>query len=79
MQPIPKPFKRSAVELREFIQNVESTYEVVPSNYSLLCKFVYAQIGGEAKAKLLARTLFSRSLLSRESVCLRTCLICRVS
>jgi len=54
---IPKPFKGNPLELREFIQNVEATYEVIdPSDYSLLLKFVCANIGGEAKTKLLSRT-----------------------
>jgi len=57
MQLIPKQFTGNPVELREFIQNVEATYEVVePANYSLLFKFVCTKIGGEAKTKSLART-----------------------
>jgi hypothetical protein len=57
VQLIPKPFNGNPLELREFIQNVEATYEVVePSDYSLLLKFVCAKIGGEAKTKLLSRT-----------------------
>ena len=57
MQFIPKPFTGNPVELREFIQNVEAAYEVVELfNYAFLLKFVCAKIGGEAKAKLLART-----------------------
>ena len=57
MQLIPKQFTGNTVELREFIQNVEAAYEAVePSHYSLLFKFVFAKIGGEAKTKLLART-----------------------
>ena len=57
MQLIPKPFSGNPLELREFIQNVEATYEVVePSNHSLLLKFVYVKIGGEAKTKLLSRS-----------------------
>jgi hypothetical protein len=57
MQLIPKAFIGNPVELHEFIQNVEATYETVePSSYSLLFKFVCAKIGGEAKTKLLART-----------------------
>jgi hypothetical protein len=52
-----KPFNGNALELREIIQNVEATYEVVdPSDYSLLLKFVCAKIGGESKIKLLSRT-----------------------
>jgi len=57
VQLIPKSFNGNPLELREFIQNVEATYEVVdPSDYSLLLKFVCAKIGGEAKTKLLSRT-----------------------
>jgi hypothetical protein len=57
VQLIPKPFNGNPLDLREFIQNVEATYEVVdPSDYSLLLKFVCAKIGGEAKTKLLSRT-----------------------
>jgi hypothetical protein len=57
IQLIPKSFMGNPAELREFIQNVETAYEVVePSNYSLLFKFICAKIGGEAKSKLLART-----------------------
>jgi hypothetical protein len=57
IQLIPKPFDGNPSELREFIQNVESTYEVVdPRDYELLFKFVCAKVAGEAKTKLLART-----------------------
>jgi hypothetical protein len=57
VQLIPKSFNGNPLELREFIQNVEATYEVVdPADYSLLLKFVCAKIGGEAKTKLLSRT-----------------------
>jgi hypothetical protein len=57
VQLIPKFFNGNPLELREFIQNVESAYEVVdPLDYSLLLKFVQAKIGGEAETKLLART-----------------------
>jgi hypothetical protein len=57
VQLIPKPFNGNHLKLRECIQNVEATYEVVdPSYYSLLLKFVCAKIGGEAKIKLLSRT-----------------------
>ena len=57
MHLIPKQFIGYPVELREFSQNMEAAYEVVePSHYSLQCKFVCANIGGEAKTKLLART-----------------------
>jgi len=56
IQLIPKPFDGNPTELREFIQNVESTYEVVnPLDYELLFKFVCAKVAGEAKTKLLAR------------------------
>jgi hypothetical protein len=56
VQLIPKSFNGNPLELREFIQNVESAYEVVdPLDYSLLLKFVQAKIGGEAKTELLAR------------------------
>jgi hypothetical protein len=59
-QLIPKSFNGNPQELREFIQNVESAYEVVdPIDYSLLLKFVCAKIGGEAKTKLLSRTHLS--------------------
>jgi hypothetical protein len=57
VQLIPKFFNGSLHELREFIQNVESAYEVVdPIDYSLLLKFICAKIGGEAKTKLLSHT-----------------------
>jgi len=57
VQLIPKPFKGISLELREFIQNVEATYEVEdPSDYSLILKFVCTKIGGEAKTKVLSRT-----------------------
>jgi hypothetical protein len=57
IQLISKPFNGNPVELREFIQNVESAYEIVdPSQHNLLFKFVCAKIGGEAKTKLLSRT-----------------------
>jgi hypothetical protein len=50
IQLIPKPFDGNPTELREFIQNVESTYEVVdPLDYELLFKFVCAKVAGEAK------------------------------
>jgi hypothetical protein len=54
---IPKPFDGNPTELREFIQNVESTYELVdPLDHELLFKFVCAKVTGEAKTKLLTRT-----------------------
>jgi hypothetical protein len=57
VQLIPKFFNGNPLELREFIQNVESAYEVVdPIDYNLLLKFVCAKIGGKAKTKLLSRT-----------------------
>lgn len=57
VQFIPKPFNRNPLELREFIRNVEATFEVVePSNHSLLLKYVYAKIGEEGKTKLLSQT-----------------------
>ena len=57
VQLIPKSFTGNPVEMREFIQIVEAAYEVVePLNYSVLFKFVCPKIGGEAKAKILART-----------------------
>ena len=57
IQLIPKPIDGNPLELREFIQNVESTYEVAdPQNYELIFKFVCAKVAGEAKTKLLART-----------------------
>ena len=57
VQLMPKPFSGNPLELREFIQNVEATCEVVElSNYSLLFKFVCAKIGGGVKRKLLSRT-----------------------
>ena len=57
VQLIPKSFNGNPLELREFIQNIEATYEVVePSDYSLLLKFVCAKIGREAKTKLLSHT-----------------------
>jgi hypothetical protein len=50
---IPKSFIGNPLELREFILNVEATYEVAdPADYSLLLKFVCVKIGGEAKTKL---------------------------
>jgi hypothetical protein len=40
----PKVFNGNPLELREFIQNVEATYEVVdPADYSLLLKLVCAK------------------------------------
>jgi hypothetical protein len=57
IQLIPRFFNGNPLELREFIQNVESSYEVVdPIDYNLLLKFVCAKIGGEAKTILLSRT-----------------------
>jgi hypothetical protein len=54
---IPKAFNGNPQELREFIQNVESAYEVIdPVENGLLLKFVCAKIGGEAKTILLSRT-----------------------
>jgi hypothetical protein len=56
VQLVLKPFNVNSLELREFIQNVEATYEVVePSNHNLLFTFVCGKIGGEAKTKLLSR------------------------
>jgi len=57
IQLIPKPFDGNPIELPEFIQNVESRYEIVdPLDYELLFKFVCAKFAGKAKTKLLART-----------------------
>jgi len=57
VQLIPKFFNGNLFELREFIQNVESTYEVAdPIDYNLLLKSVCAKIGGETKSKLLSCT-----------------------
>jgi hypothetical protein len=57
IQLIPKPFNGNPTELCEFIQNVESTYEVAdPLDYELLFKFVCAKVAGEVKTKLLAGT-----------------------
>jgi hypothetical protein len=57
IQLIPRQFEGNPSELRQFILNVESTYEVVhPLDSELLFKFVCAKIRGEAKTKLLART-----------------------
>jgi hypothetical protein len=57
VQLIPKAFDGNPAELREFIQNVESTYEVVnPLDYDLLLKFICAKVVGKTKSKLLART-----------------------
>ena len=57
IQLIPKPFDGNPAELRQFIQNVVSAYEVLdPQDYELLFKFVCAKVAGEAKTKLLART-----------------------
>lgn len=54
---IPKSLNWITLELREFIQNIEATNEVVnSSDYSLLLKFVCAKIGREAKTKLLSHT-----------------------
>jgi hypothetical protein len=54
VQLISKYLTGNLVELREFIKNVEATYEVVElSHYHLLN--LCAKIG-EAKTKLLART-----------------------
>jgi hypothetical protein len=54
---IPRSFDGNPAELREFIQNVESTYDIVnPLDFELLFKFVCAKIAGEAKTKLLTRT-----------------------
>jgi hypothetical protein len=56
IQMIPKPFDGNPTELHEFVQNVQSTYEVVdPLDHELLFKFVCAKVACEAKSKLLAR------------------------
>jgi hypothetical protein len=39
MQLIPKPFNGNPLDLMEFIQNVEATYEVIdPSDYRMLLR-----------------------------------------
>jgi hypothetical protein len=56
VQLIPKSFNGNPLKLREIIQNVETTYEVVDlADYSLLLKVMCAKIA-EAKTKLLSRT-----------------------
>jgi hypothetical protein len=42
-------FNGNPQELREFVENVESAYEVIdPIDQSILLKFISAKIGGEA-------------------------------
>jgi len=54
------PFDGNPLELREFIQNVEATCEVVESsNYSLLFKLVCAKIGGEVKRKFNLELIYT--------------------
>jgi hypothetical protein len=49
IQVIPKHLDGNPLELHEFIQNVESTYDVVdPLDYELLFKFVCTKVVGEA-------------------------------
>ena len=51
-QLISEPFDGNPIEMRESIQNVGSTYEVVdPQDYELLFKFVFAKVAGIAKTK----------------------------
>jgi hypothetical protein len=53
IQLIPKPFDGNPMELCEFIQNVESTYEVVdPLDCELLFKFVHYVLRLQVKQKL---------------------------
>lgn len=55
---ISKSFDGNPRELAEFIQNVESAYLVVdPLDHGLLFKFIYAKIVGDAKGKLLTRSV----------------------
>jgi len=50
IQLIPKSFDGNPIELREFVQNVDSTYEVVDAlDYELLFKFVCAKVAGEQR------------------------------
>ena len=54
---IPHSFDGNPKLLREFIEGVETAYQVVhPNKYGLLLKFVEAKITGEAKERVLART-----------------------
>jgi hypothetical protein len=48
VQLIPKSFNGNPQELREFIRNIGSAYEVIdPIDNGLLLKFICAKIGGE--------------------------------
>ena len=57
IQRIPKPFDGNPSELDEFIQNVQSTYEVADLlDYELIFEFLSAKVEGEANTTLLSRT-----------------------
>ena len=55
---IPRTFDRNPKYLREFIEGVEAAIEVVnPNQHQLLLKFIESKITGDAKDRLLSRTV----------------------
>jgi hypothetical protein len=55
---IHQPFKHEKRKLKDFVDNVTNTSEVVkPKLHGLLLKFVKTKITGEARSKLLAQDL----------------------
>lgn len=58
MKLISAPFAGDKSKLREFLDNVDTAFELVdPANHVLLLKFVKTKITGEARSKLLVRDL----------------------
>jgi hypothetical protein len=52
------PFDRVKKRLREFIESVDVTFELVhPSKNDILVKFVKSKITGDARSKLIERDL----------------------
>jgi len=55
---ISHPFDRDKKQLQEFIDNVDVAFELVhPSKHDILLKFVKTKITGDARSKLIVRTL----------------------
>jgi hypothetical protein len=60
MKLVSVPFDGDRRKLKEFIDNVNTAFELVkPEQHSLLLKFVKTRITGDAKSKLLVRDLSS--------------------
>lgn len=58
MKLIGTPFSGEKSKLKEFLDNVDTAFELIdPANQALLLKFVKTKITGDARSKLLVRDL----------------------